>query len=171
MEHTEHYQLSQWAAEDRILRTDFNADHAKLDAALDGKLGPVEVLGQAVQAETASGMELDLTGVDWDAWTLVIAELDLLSGSANMLTSLSVTLDVSGTVSRLDAAREPIAGPQNLIFFPLRDGTRPVWYWSFPGGAVGKSESAYQELGKLSVGTNYHLGLREGSRITLYGVR
>ena len=36
MEHTEHYQLSQWAAEDRILRTDFNADHAKLVAALVG---------------------------------------------------------------------------------------------------------------------------------------
>lgn len=34
MEQTTHYQLNQWAGEDRIMRTDFNADNAKLDAAL-----------------------------------------------------------------------------------------------------------------------------------------
>ena len=31
---TSNYQLSQWDAEDRILRTDFNSDNAKIDAAL-----------------------------------------------------------------------------------------------------------------------------------------
>lgn len=31
---TNNYQLSQWEAEDRILRTDFNSDNAKTDAAL-----------------------------------------------------------------------------------------------------------------------------------------
>lgn len=34
MEHTENYQLSQWAESDRILRTDFNSDNAKIEAAL-----------------------------------------------------------------------------------------------------------------------------------------
>lgn len=34
MEQTENYQLSQWDGEDRILREDFNADNAKVDAAL-----------------------------------------------------------------------------------------------------------------------------------------
>ena len=32
--HTEHCQLSQWEPGDQVLRTDFNADHAKLYAAL-----------------------------------------------------------------------------------------------------------------------------------------
>lgn len=32
--HTEHCLLSQWEPDDQVLRTDFNADHAKLDAAL-----------------------------------------------------------------------------------------------------------------------------------------
>ena len=34
MKQTEHYQLNQWDGSDRILRTDFNADNAKLDTAL-----------------------------------------------------------------------------------------------------------------------------------------
>lgn len=33
---TQHYGLHQWAAEDDFLRTDFNEDNAKLDAALAG---------------------------------------------------------------------------------------------------------------------------------------
>ena len=35
MEHTSNYNLSQWAGDDRILREDFNADNAKIEAALD----------------------------------------------------------------------------------------------------------------------------------------
>ena len=34
MKQTEHYQLNLWDGSDRILRTDFNADNAKLDTAL-----------------------------------------------------------------------------------------------------------------------------------------
>ena len=32
--YTEHYELNQWEPTDQVLRTDFNADNAKLDAAL-----------------------------------------------------------------------------------------------------------------------------------------
>ena len=34
MKQTEHYQLNQWEANDKVQRTDFNADNAKIDAAL-----------------------------------------------------------------------------------------------------------------------------------------
>ena len=34
MERTEQYQLSRWQKSDRILMDDFNADNAKIDAAL-----------------------------------------------------------------------------------------------------------------------------------------
>ena len=33
---TEHYELNQWLPTDQVLRTDFNADNAKIDAALAG---------------------------------------------------------------------------------------------------------------------------------------
>ena len=38
---TTNYQLNQWEATDQILRTDFNADNAKVDAALVGLAGAV----------------------------------------------------------------------------------------------------------------------------------
>ena len=34
MEKTRNYQLNQWAAEDKVQRVDFNADNAKIDAAI-----------------------------------------------------------------------------------------------------------------------------------------
>ena len=33
--HTQHYDLSQWQPTDEVIRTDFNADNAKIDAALN----------------------------------------------------------------------------------------------------------------------------------------
>ena len=37
MTKTEHYQLNQWEAADQVRRTDFNADNAKIEAALAAK--------------------------------------------------------------------------------------------------------------------------------------
>ena len=34
MDHTQNYQLNQWAESDRVMRVDFNADNIKIDAAL-----------------------------------------------------------------------------------------------------------------------------------------
>ena len=48
MNATTNYQLSQWEAEDRVLRTDFNADNAKIEAALSS----LEERTQAVDALT-----------------------------------------------------------------------------------------------------------------------
>ena len=48
--YTEHYDLCQWEATDQVQRTDFNADNAKVDAALDALAGQV--------AEKADGDDL-----------------------------------------------------------------------------------------------------------------
>ena len=34
---TQHYQLNQWEAEDKVLRTEFNEDNQKIDQALQEK--------------------------------------------------------------------------------------------------------------------------------------
>ena len=39
--YTEHYDLCQWEATDQVQRTDFNADNAKVDAALNTLAGQV----------------------------------------------------------------------------------------------------------------------------------
>ena len=36
---TANYALNQWAASDQVLRTEFNADNSKIDAALAKKFG------------------------------------------------------------------------------------------------------------------------------------
>ena len=47
--YTEHYELNQWEPTDQVLRTDFNADNAKIDAALAGLAETDTALWAAVQ--------------------------------------------------------------------------------------------------------------------------
>lgn len=47
MKKTTNYQLNQWDPDDKVLRTDFNADNAKIDAA-------IKVNADAVAAETSA---------------------------------------------------------------------------------------------------------------------
>ena len=53
--YTANYQLHQWEPADFFLRTDFNADFAKLDAALAGKAGLAEKLGAVTGSYTGDG--------------------------------------------------------------------------------------------------------------------
>ena len=54
MEHTRDYELTIWDAEDRIMREDFNADNAKIEAALQQEATAREAadaaLGQRITA-------------------------------------------------------------------------------------------------------------------------
>ena len=60
---TEHYELNQWLATDQVLRTDFNADNAKIDAALAGKAGTeaLESLASTVSSLEAAASQLAST--------------------------------------------------------------------------------------------------------------
>ena len=51
---TEHYELNQWLATDQVLRTDFNADNAKIDGALKSQADDIAALTESVTAHTAA---------------------------------------------------------------------------------------------------------------------
>ena len=51
--HTTNYDLCQWEATDQVLHTDFNADNAKIDAALAAK---AELSNHEALAQTVSGL-------------------------------------------------------------------------------------------------------------------
>ena len=53
---TSNYQLCQWEANDRVLRTDFNADNAKIDAALAAKADKTSLnsLSNSISAHTSA---------------------------------------------------------------------------------------------------------------------
>ena len=53
MQHTQNYQLSRWEKDDRIMMEDFNADNAKLDAALKANADAVGAL-QTGKADAAA---------------------------------------------------------------------------------------------------------------------
>ena len=53
--YTEHYDLCQWEATDQVQRTDFNADNAKVDAALAGLAAEVSSKADQTALETLSG--------------------------------------------------------------------------------------------------------------------
>ena len=52
MQQTSNYQLNQWEGTDRILRTDFNADNAKIDAAITELREELATQIEAVRAES-----------------------------------------------------------------------------------------------------------------------
>ena len=61
---TNNYQLSQWDSDDRILRTDFNADNAKVDAALADQASSVTAL--AGQLATKGNCQIYFTSYEGD---------------------------------------------------------------------------------------------------------
>ena len=68
-DYTEHYQLHQWVPEDDFLRTDFNEDFAKIDAALEGKPEIVtgSYIGHGGTREVSLGFEPAAVVVDLDS--------------------------------------------------------------------------------------------------------
>ena len=72
MQHTQNYQLSRWEKDDRIMMEDFNADNAKLDAALAAKADAEDVtaLGETVAALTAGlGSGGQNARIAWGSYT------------------------------------------------------------------------------------------------------
>ena len=71
-DYTEHYQLHQWVPEDDFLRTDFNTDFQKIDAAIKG----VETA-----ANTALALKADKTELTQACGALDEAKCETLTGS------------------------------------------------------------------------------------------
>ena len=64
--HTENYELNLWEPEDAVLRTDFNADNEKLEAALTRQAEALSAKADAsALAELAAGTLRIETGVYW----------------------------------------------------------------------------------------------------------
>lgn len=78
MKQTEQYGLNQWELSDPIRMEDFNADNARLEEILEGKIGRFQKIREfttAAKGDKSLGM---LFGVnDWSAWECVLATLDL----------------------------------------------------------------------------------------------
>lgn len=73
MTQTENYKLNQWERSDRILMEDFNADNAKIEAALGRKLEVVELLDETIEADEAARLDFYFKDVmPWDCTAIFI---------------------------------------------------------------------------------------------------
>ena len=105
---TENYDLNQWLSTDQVLRTDFNADNAKLDAALAGKAEAETV--SALQ--TAVAAKAEQTAVD--ALSAQVAALPRIAAGTYVGTGTS---DSSGPC-RLDFTDSLGRPPQLVVVRP-----------------------------------------------------
>jgi hypothetical protein len=89
---TPNYNLNQWSKDDRVLMEDFNADNAKIDAAIKAVDGRVDALSRRSRFTklweltlTASSTEITipLTGVSWSRWDKV--HLDILATNGSQM--------------------------------------------------------------------------------------
>ena len=75
---TTNYQLNQWEADDRILRTDFNADNSKIDTALkaiETKCG-IQTIWSHISTSNEEEVQISLASVDWTLWKCVHLVID-----------------------------------------------------------------------------------------------
>ena len=64
--HTTNYQLNQWEATDQVLRTDFNEDNAKIDAALKANADAIAALEATIgQKGNCTVLHSTYTGDGW----------------------------------------------------------------------------------------------------------
>ena len=168
--HTANYDLCQWEATDQVLRTDFNEDNAKIEAALNSKLSAIEVVAETTITSNSMYFSLDLTGVDWNQWSIVAAVSYPLLYTAER-TGFSVDCPTVNIERELSGEVTPLAGPNLYLLFPMRDGGRQIRYLIFPGGQMAASaQGTYNDITGLTLSSNAANGLRKGSSIKVYGI-
>ena len=168
--HTANYDLCQWEATDQVLRTDFNEDNAKIEAALNSKLSAIEVVAETTITSNAAYFSLDLTDVDWDQWSVVAVVSDPLPYAADF-SSLSINCPTVNIQREISGEVTPAVGPNLLLLFPMRDGGRQIRYLVFPGGQMAASaQGTYNDITGLTLSSNASNGFRTGSSIKVYGI-
>ena len=127
--HTTNYQLNQWEATDQVLRTDFNEDNAKLDAALAGLAETAAAHGAALAEHTSA-----LTG---KGNSLVYTTTYVGTGGSGQSNPVTVTLP-----SKPDLMI--VTSGEHVMFYAGGSSTGRVWYSGGGGGYVNVSWNGSQ---------------------------
>ena len=152
MEQTEHYKLSQWEPSDRVQMEDFNADNAKLEAALSRKLEVVELLDASAGLDGAASWKVPMDGVKLGEYFAVFIEID---------TTMPACLGMSHTTAYCGLT----AGRSGVLLLPLR---RPELTPVFIPFSRGKDFHCwygltYANLEQLTILPNEGVGVLTGS--------
>ena len=188
--HTTNYDLNQWEGTDKVLRTEFNQDNAKIDAALKanadaiaGKADRADVAALEVELtalETKSTLQtlkavtqaaddgvltIDLSDMDWSQWSTVYICLDL-QGSGYFYSAYG------NEYENYESHRVP--GHHCLVLWPMHQS----------GGDIGGVFVGYNAPALIGPGITYAqftsykavcsdsgYTIKAGSKITVKGMR
>ena len=171
MKYTEHYQLNQWDAADRVLREDFNRDNAKVDAAL-AKCASDHVCSRLLHTVVPSDtprFDLDVSTLDLTAFQELILYSEAFVYKRYDYTYLRCNGQSNGY------SRTSLILTQNAIYAAENGGN---WenqkYLSRQSGesiACQLSPEALTTLNIMVFNGNDPAQLKAGSSFTLYGLR
>ena len=168
MTKTTNYRLNQWAKTDRIMMDDFNADNAKLDAALtalDRSSKLHTILDMTTDKDTNYFQQkLDL---DWSEWKTVHIDVILAKGSASDLRITYCTTE--DYVTTLDATWN------HLIGIPCGNPEMPLYFIIFQGngGRLHRCPSVYyRDFREFNIcNASATSTVKAGTRIRILGER
>lgn len=133
---TTNYQLNQWQPTDAVQRVDFNADNAKVDAALAGHTQLLaQTLRRCQRIKTVPFQEImsrqiyfDLSDLDWNEWEYVFFSFDTGTGCSTPDVShdeLYIYLDGGASAQYSSYGNNRFAqsrlNPFLLVLFPYHD--------------------------------------------------
>jgi len=141
MKQTEQYGLNQWELADRIRMDDFNADNAKIDAALAGKLDRIETIYYSTSKLPTDYMSIATIVNLWGAWEdWEVFGHSLYFDTAPFDPNDAMTVDLDGKMPDGTEKRLSYEGLRpaslKLLLFPRHDRTRLVSGLLLCGGAA-----------------------------------
>ena len=127
MTKTEHYQLNQWEASDQVRRTDFNADNAKIEAALagleSGKAESASVNAAINQLQAAVAAKADSASVTSSVNTLT-AQVEEVAGDLRQVKLLEYTTPSSASQINLNLSGIDLSQYLELIIYFTANTTK-----------------------------------------------
>ncbi len=175
--YTTNYSLCQWQPTDQVQRTDFNADNAKLDAALAGKLGHAELIRTVTLEGGGSLLEVALNDIDWNEWEFVLLTMTDDLSAPDGLHKVHLTLN-NGTIPCYNSADTgniaTMTGmPFLLMLLPLHDSSRQLRYVHIgaPSG-VGAADCTFADVEKIQIAyESPQYGMNSGTSVRVWGMQ
>lgn len=109
---TANYQLNQWSESDRVLRTDFNADNEKLDAALASM--STQIAAKANQEEVNGLKNVVATKADKAALESLSDTVDAKASQSD-LNTLTTTVGTKATQTELNALKSTVTSLSTTV--------------------------------------------------------
>lgn len=116
--YTPNYQLSLWEASDQVVRTDFNADNAKIDAVLAH--AEWRVIKELVMEEAeAANHRFSLDGIDWGAYSVICVDAQPLVTQNNSSVGIEFEGIQLGTLTSASSEATDAFGTALIFMLPM----------------------------------------------------